>query len=614
MQTRSARADAHSLRIGDVFLGKYQVLEVMGSGGHGCVYGAQSLFMGREVAIKVLDGARGLTDEARARGQREAIALGRLGRHPGIVEVYDAGIDVDGRLYLVMERLEGCTLHQHLREHGALDVATGLRIIIALCDALEFARQAKVVHRDIKPTNIFITPDGSPKLVDFGVAKITDAPGFQTAPKVVVGTALYVSPEQIRAQPATHRSDLYALGLVAYQIFTREHPLLLAAPDADRRDLRVIWALHLHADPPRLDRVIAGFPEYVARLVHTAMSREPAKRYASAAEFGKRARETLQRYEADRARSAKGAAPEVGRTPEVGRSMPASASPVAPEPVAREPAAPEPVALDPAALEPAAPGRTVAQPERKLEPGTTTPVHTVGDGTLERAVGTPSTEQFLPPTPPESSEDLSLPSSSAQSRNLFYAREAPRAAAPVAAPAVAAWPALVDGPALVQSSLWTPPSAAQPVAHGAQPWSKGSLAGLVLGVGALLGLSVLFLQPSSAAPPAVPRVARTAQPAQPAQPVVATVDPPALAPEPVANTAPQQVAFSAKERPRPPARRTVRRSPAPTTASAELARPDVAAETPAHWTDAIVPPEAPAATADDRALPPADRQPEPWLN
>src|SRR5690606_2486026 len=300
MRPRAERAEQSPLRIGDVFLEKYQILELAGSGGHGCVYGAQSLFMGREVAIKVLDRARGMTVEARARGQREAVALGRLGRHPGIVEVYDAGIDAEGRLYIVMERLEGRTLHQHLREHGPLDVETGLRLLIALCEALEFARLAKVVHRDIKPTNIFITPEGNPKLVDFGVAKITDAPGFQTAPQVVVGTALYVSPEQIRAQPATHRSDLYALGLVAYQLFCGEHPLLLAAPDADRRDLRVIWALHLQADPPRLDQVLPGFPEYVARLVHTAMSKEPAKRYATAAEFAKRARETLARYQNDR--------------------------------------------------------------------------------------------------------------------------------------------------------------------------------------------------------------------------------------------------------------------------------------------------------------------------
>src|SRR5690606_14128910 len=123
--------------------------------------------------------------------------------------------------------------------------------------------------------------------------------GFRTAPKMVVGTALYVSPEQVRAQPATHRSDIYALGLVAYQMFCGRHPLLLAMPNVNRRDPRAVWALHIRTMPQRLDRVLMEFPEYVARLVNTAIAKEPAQRYSTAGEFKRRAEQALTRYESE---------------------------------------------------------------------------------------------------------------------------------------------------------------------------------------------------------------------------------------------------------------------------------------------------------------------------
>lgn len=292
----SDHSENSPLRVGEVFLEKYQILGVLGRGGQGCVYRALNLFMGREVAIKIISSQGGLTEELRQRGQQEAALLGKLS-HPHLVRVFDAGISDAGNMYIVMELLEGQTLAHHLRDAGQVTVPEGLRLVGELCDALACAHEVKAVHRDLKPANIFLTTEGTPKVLDFGVAKIAGAVGFQTQKNMVVGTILYMSPEQLRGEPATPRSDIYALGLIAFQLFYGGHPLLLDEVDLENCDRRRLAWLQAKKPAPRLDSLIQGFPEYVARMVNTAIVKPPGRRFESARHMGNLARKYLLRYE-----------------------------------------------------------------------------------------------------------------------------------------------------------------------------------------------------------------------------------------------------------------------------------------------------------------------------
>lgn len=292
------RSENGPLQVGEVFLEKYQILGLLGRGGHGCVYRALNLFMGREVAIKVLSRSGGLTEELRQRGRQEAALLGSL-EHPNIVRVYDAGISDSGYMYLVMELLEGQTLADSLHTSGPMSVLDGLELLALLCDALECAHAAQAVHRDLKPANIFLTKDGIPKILDFGVAKIAGAAGFQTQKNMVVGTILYMSPEQIQGQRATPRSDIYALGLVAFQLFCGSHPLLLGEPNLELHDRKRLAWMQAKKPTPRLDRVVSGIPDYVARMVNVATVKPPGRRFESARQMGATARKFLLRYETE---------------------------------------------------------------------------------------------------------------------------------------------------------------------------------------------------------------------------------------------------------------------------------------------------------------------------
>ena len=290
--------DTGPLKIGETFLEKYQILGVLGRGGFGCVYRAMNLFMGREVALKVLDRSGGLTEEMRHRGQTEAALLGRL-EHENLVRVFDAGISESGHLYLVMELLRGKTLAEHLRTDGAFSIEEGLRLTESICEGLGCAHDIYAVHRDLKPANIFITEAGVPKILDFGVAKIAGASGYKTAQNLVVGTSMYISPEQIQGQVATARSDLYALGLIAFEMFCGTHPILLADPPLNLHDRRSIVWWQVKGRPPLLDQINPAIPSYVARLVNTAIAKRPGQRFESARNMAERAAQYRLRYSAD---------------------------------------------------------------------------------------------------------------------------------------------------------------------------------------------------------------------------------------------------------------------------------------------------------------------------
>ncbi len=194
-------------------IGKYKLVRVIGEGGMGRVYEAIDPIIGRRVAIKTIS-LNVVTDaETRSRFFREAQAAGRLS-HPNLITIHDIG-DADGTPYIVMEFLEGMDLNHKIRQER-LSYDTKLQIMIDVCEGLAFAHGHDIVHRDIKPANIFVTTSGRAKILDFGLARGALSDVTQTGK--ILGTPNYMSPEQIRGDDVDHRSDIFATGVVFYEL------------------------------------------------------------------------------------------------------------------------------------------------------------------------------------------------------------------------------------------------------------------------------------------------------------------------------------------------------------------------------------------------------------
>ncbi|MFO1025536.1 MAG: protein kinase [Acetobacteraceae bacterium] len=265
-------------------LGKYEVRGVLGRGSMGIVYDCWDPAIDRRVAIKtvgLINDADFEAEEAVARFRKEAQAAGRLS-HAGIVAVYDYGETAD-TAFIVMEFVEGQTLQDRLDAGPMPDLGETGRIMQQVLTALHYIHSRGVIHRDIKPSNVMITAEGDAKLTDFGIARIESS--SMTKAGTILGTPAYMSPEQLTAGPADARSDIYAAGVLLYQLLTGKRPF--------EGGLVAIINKALNTVPPPPSTVRAEVPAALDLVVATAMAREPADRYPTAAAFGRAMREVL---------------------------------------------------------------------------------------------------------------------------------------------------------------------------------------------------------------------------------------------------------------------------------------------------------------------------------
>jgi predicted Ser/Thr protein kinase len=224
------------------------------------------------VAVKTLHTERAGDPGFQTRFRHEARTMAAL-HHPGVADVYDYGQTADGdEAYIVMARVQGEALNQVLAARGRLSPVETMSVVAQAARALEAAHQAGIVHRDVKPGNLIIQPDGTVVLVDFGVARSAESAAL-TGAKEVVGTALYIAPEQVSKQTTGPAADVYALGAVAFHCLAGHPPFQGDNPIA-------VAMQHVHDDPPDLP---ADVPEPVRMLVRTAMAKDPARRFSSAA-------------------------------------------------------------------------------------------------------------------------------------------------------------------------------------------------------------------------------------------------------------------------------------------------------------------------------------------
>jgi serine/threonine-protein kinase len=257
--------------VGELIAGRYEIEEVVGSGGMATVYRAHDRLLERRVALKILHEHFVRDADAVERFQREARSVAQLA-HPNIVTVIDRGED-DGRPYIVFEYVEGENLKQHLARRGALPAPEALDLALQVALALEAAHDRGVVHRDVKPQNVILAEEGRAKVTDFGIARARDT-GAITVTGTVMGTSDYIPPEQAQGEPAGEQGDVYSLGVVLYELLTGEVPYEAENPVA-------VAMRHVHDPVPSARERRPDVPPRVDAIVRRALAKDPDQRYAS---------------------------------------------------------------------------------------------------------------------------------------------------------------------------------------------------------------------------------------------------------------------------------------------------------------------------------------------
>jgi eukaryotic-like serine/threonine-protein kinase len=272
--------------IDQVFDGRYRVVRKLGTGGMANVYLAEDQELGRSVAIKMLDDRHSQDEQFVERFRREAKNAARLS-HPNIVSIYDRG-EAGGTYYIAMEYLEGRTLKELLVARGPTPLAVAIDYARQILAGLGFAHRNGIVHRDIKPHNVVVAPDGRLKVTDFGIARAGASQMTETGS--IIGTAQYLSPEQAKGAPVTPASDIYSVGIVLYEMLTGTVPFTGDTP-------LEIAMKHLSAIPEPPSEKRPDVPHELDSIVLRALAKDPADRYQSAEEI-----------DADLARAARGQA------------------------------------------------------------------------------------------------------------------------------------------------------------------------------------------------------------------------------------------------------------------------------------------------------------------
>jgi eukaryotic-like serine/threonine-protein kinase len=269
---------------GEVIADRYELEELVGRGGMSSVYRARDQLLERFVALKVLHPQYAQDEEYVERFRREARSVAKLS-HPHIVTVIDRGED-DGRQFIVFEYVDGENLKQLIERTGPLPARQTIELALAIAGALAFAHEHGLIHRDVKPQNVLLTPDGDAKVTDFGIARSLDVEHGVTQTGTVLGTSNYLSPEQADGRPTTPSSDIYSLGVVLYELLTGEVPF----PGAN---FVAVAMKHLNEAPPDLAAQRPDIPLRLAAAVERALEKEPVHRFATMDEFAAELRQCL---------------------------------------------------------------------------------------------------------------------------------------------------------------------------------------------------------------------------------------------------------------------------------------------------------------------------------
>jgi hypothetical protein len=261
--------------VGEQVAGRYRVLNEVGRGGMATVYRAHDEQLDRDVALKFVDAGIASDEDFSAALTREARAAAALAG-PHIVTIYDVG-EHEGRPYIVMEFVEGGDLRSILRAHGRLSAGEAARIGLGIARGLAALHARGLVHCDVKPLNVLLTGDGSPKLTDFGIARAAAATGALRQEEIV-GSVPYLSPEQLKGERIGPRTDVYALGIVLYELLT-------GAPPFAGSSFAQIAAQRLHSAPPPVGDVVNGLPPALTAVIERALALDPTDRFTNAAEM-----------------------------------------------------------------------------------------------------------------------------------------------------------------------------------------------------------------------------------------------------------------------------------------------------------------------------------------
>ena len=265
---------------GELIDGRYELIKIIANGGMGTIYEALDTRLDRKVAVKIMHAHLAQDEQFITRFIREAKAAASIS-HPNVVAVQDQGWNQSGipAVFLVMELIEGSTLRDFLSERGKFSVTETINYLVPILGALSAAHEVGIVHRDMKPENVMISKDGRIKIADFGLARSSTLGNTMTAEaSVILGSVSYLSPEQVQRGIADPRSDVYSVGIMAFEMLTGERPFVSDSP------IQIAY-MHVNEDIPRISSKGIKLPSELDDLLALATNRDPDKRPGSAAEF-----------------------------------------------------------------------------------------------------------------------------------------------------------------------------------------------------------------------------------------------------------------------------------------------------------------------------------------